>query len=138
MHDQRRQPHRGQHARPVERLDRLVNDLLALARLAEASQPARRCPLALDELVTGVVAENSAARVAVRADVVPAEIVGDPDSLRRVVVNLVNNAVRYAASEVLVAVRPGDPVVLTVTDDGPGIPVAEQERVFDRFYRVQE
>lgn len=122
----------------VERLDRLVNDLLALARLDESSQPTRRHPLDLDELAAGVVAENSAARVAVRPDVSPAQVVGDPEALRRVVVNLVNNAVRYAMSEVVVSVRPGDPVVLSVLDDGPGIPPAEQERVFDRFYRVQE
>jgi signal transduction histidine kinase len=68
---------------------------------------------------------------------------GDPDALRRVVINLVNNAVRYAAAEVAVTVTPatrsGKPAaVVTVVDDGPGIPERERARVFDRFYRVQE
>jgi signal transduction histidine kinase len=68
---------------------------------------------------------------------------GDQDALRRVVVNLVDNAARYATSRVDVGVRrvtlDGNPSAeLTVTDDGPGIPADERERVFDRFYRMQE
>jgi signal transduction histidine kinase len=60
-----------------------------------------------------------------------------------VVINLLDNAVRFANREVQVATAPvnrnGRPMArLTVEDDGPGIPEAERERVFDRFYRVQE
>jgi signal transduction histidine kinase len=76
-------------------------------------------------------------------------VLGDPDGLRRVITNLVDNAVRYAASGVEVDVeltrparqaaqrRAGARVVLTVTDDGPGLPEHERELVFDRFYRAE-
>jgi signal transduction histidine kinase len=74
---------------------------------------------------------------------VPATVVGDPDGLRRVLVNLVDNAVRHAtgAVEVALGVDRGrgdaEEAVLQVGDDGPGIPPEERERVFDRFYRLE-
>jgi len=128
----------------VERLDRLVEDLLTLARLDESGASARQVPVALDELVTSVVNGYAHARVRVRvADTAPVTVPGDPDALRRVLINLVDNACRYANSEVVVNVRAeahdGKPrAVLTVDDDGPGIPADERSKVFDRFYRVQE
>jgi signal transduction histidine kinase len=127
----------------VDRLDRLVEDLLTLARLDESGALTRREPVALDELVEEVVAGYSTARVRVTATTTPTRTSGDAEALRRVVINLVNNAVRYATTEVQVALVPGKqsgkPVVqLIVTDDGPGIPESERDRVFDRFYRVQE
>ena len=127
----------------VDRLDRLVGDLLMLARLDESAALTHREPVELDALVDEVVRGYLQPRVPVRADVAPVTTSGDPEALRRVIINLINNAVRYAAREVRVGVAPeqqsGQPVaVLTVVDDGPGIPEAERERVFDRFYRVQE
>jgi signal transduction histidine kinase len=127
----------------VDRLDRLVGDLLTLARLDESGSLTRRDPVRLDELVGSVAAGYGSARVPVRSVTAPTTTSGDPDALRRVAINLINNAVRYAASEVTVTVRPGRrahrPVaILTVVDDGPGITEDERERVFDRFYRVQE
>ena len=61
------------------------------------------------------------------------------DVLERVVVNLVENAVRYGRSRVEVDVqRSGTDVLLTVTDDGPGVPAADRERVFERFTRLDD
>jgi signal transduction histidine kinase len=79
----------------------------------------------------------------VRANTAPVVVDGDADALRRVAINLINNAVRYASGEVAIDVRPdtrqGRAVaLLTIEDDGPGIPEHERQRVFDRFYRVQE
>jgi signal transduction histidine kinase len=127
----------------VERLDRLVEDLLALARLDESGALTRHDPVELDAVVREVARGYSGSRVAVRVSADPVIVSGDPDALRRVVINLLDNAVRYASGEVAVDVRSakrdGDDVaILTVLDDGPGIPEAERERVFDRFYRVQE
>ena len=127
----------------VARLDRLVEDLLTLARLDEASSTGRREPVRLDELVESVVSGYAHARVAVRAEPTEVTVAGDPDALRRVVINLVDNALRFAATEVVVTTEPvlrdGTPrALLSVVDDGPGIPADERSRVFDRFYRVHE
>jgi signal transduction histidine kinase len=127
----------------VDRLDRLVEDLLSLARLDEAGSLTRREPVALDELVETVVTGYSQAEITVRATTEPAVVDGDPDALRRVAINLIDNAVRHASSEVVVSLKPGKRagpavVVLTVVDDGRGVPEAERERVFDRFYRMHE
>lgn len=130
----------------VTRLERLVQDLLALARLDETGAGGRREPVDLRELVDAVVPTYANARVTVvdgAADDSEHPIVnGDREQLRRVVVNLVDNAVRYAHSQVAVDLKPqslgdGDRVLLTVTDDGPGLPPEERERVFDRFYRAE-
>jgi signal transduction histidine kinase len=129
----------------VDRLERLVGDLLALARLDEsaATGAVTRVPVAFDDLVERVVAGYVHARVPVTARCEPVTVAGDPDALQRVVINLVDNAVRHAEHQVLVNVdaaprRGGNMAVLSVVDDGPGIPEAERSKVFDRFYRLHE
>src|SRR3954468_5195522 len=117
--------------------------LLTLARLDESGALTRREPVALDALVAEVTRGYSQARVPVVAASEPVTASGDPEALRRVIINLVDNAVRFAANEVQVSVGParrnGRRIArLIVVDDGRGIPEAERERVFDRFYRVQE
>jgi signal transduction histidine kinase len=63
----------------------------------------------------------------------------EPDAVGRVVANLLDNAVRHAASRVRVTVaEEGTYRLVTVSDDGPGIPAAERERVFDRFTRLDD
>jgi signal transduction histidine kinase len=128
----------------VDRLDRLVADLLALARLDEGRE-LRHEPVQLDALVALVARGYEHARVPVTVEAdTDGELVvsGDPDGLRRIVVNLVDNAERYADRGVTVGLHAarlaGRPAVrLTVTDDGPGIPATERPKVFDRFYRVE-
>ena len=125
----------------VDRLDQLVKDLLALARSDEAGGVLRRRePVALDQLVTEVAEDYLDARVPVRSSTDAVSVDGDPEALRRVVVNLLDNAVRYARSEVTVdiAVNGDGTAELVIRDDGPGIPEDERERVFDRFYRTHE
>ncbi len=66
-------------------------------------------------------------------------VAGDWARLDRLIVNLVDNAVRYAKSSVVVSVsRDGPWAELAVTDDGPGIPAADRERAFDRFARLDD
>ncbi|MBV9592388.1 MAG: HAMP domain-containing protein [Actinobacteria bacterium] len=127
----------------VDRLDHLVTDLLTLARNDESGGVLRRRePVELATLVEDITADYEHARVPVHFDAdATAPVEGDVDALRRVIVNLVDNAVRYATGEVTVHVgrTAGEEnvVELTVADDGPGIPAAERERVFDRFYRTE-
>ena len=125
------------------RLARLTEDLLLLARLD--GQPLRRKPTNLAAVCAAVVARYSAARVPVQADRVQADpagpcvVAGDPDALSRLLVNLLDNAVRHAASRVCVSVRGEDGwAVLVVSDDGPGIPAEDAERAFGRFSRLDD
>ena len=128
----------------VARLSALIEDLLLLARAdADTRAPAQATVLDARELVAEVAATYESARVpvAVLPEGGPEEplVTADPGELRRAVLNLVDNAVRHAGSGVVVgAERREAQVVLTVTDDGPGIAAADRERVFDRFTRLDE
>jgi signal transduction histidine kinase len=127
----------------VRRLSSLVEDLLLLAR-SDDGQPARGDrseTVDLGALAHDVASRYASARVPVRV-LDPAERThasGLYDELYRALANLVDNAVRHAASAVDVGVDViGDATRLTVTDDGTGIPEADRERVFDRFTRLDD
>jgi signal transduction histidine kinase len=130
----------------VERLSALVEDLLVLARAGDdtSTRPAEDID-ALD-LLEHVARRYAAARVPVCVDVpahrpgyVPPAVRAPRGEVVRAVGNLVDNAVRHAATGVSLAARTrGALVELTVTDDGHGIPEQERERVFDRFARLDE
>ena len=122
------------------RLARLAEDLLALARLDERDprRPAQR-QVDLASLVREEVSRYADARIPVRlAGTGPAEVTGDPDGLRRMLSNLIDNATRYARSQVAVSVgMTGKNARISVTDDGPGIPAGDRERAFGRFSRLE-
>jgi signal transduction histidine kinase len=125
----------------VARLSALVEDLLLLARTGDAG-PAPRDPVDLTQLAREVARRYADARVPVRLTAPagdPAVVLGSGDELVRAVTNLVDNAVRHAATsvELAVTVEPTR-VDLSVRDDGHGIPEVERERVFDRFARLDE
>ena len=126
----------------LTRLSRLVDDLLLLARLDEAGVPPRRRVMVdVAGLARDVTAPHAGAGVPVRVTgSASAMTEGDPEGLRRVLANLVDNAVRHATSAVTVLVGSEDPAwtVVTVCDDGPGIPEADRDRVFDRFTRLDD
>jgi signal transduction histidine kinase len=122
----------------TQRLARLVDDLLLLARVDDARARDRAVePVELGGLLRAV-AERYPDLVSV-IDSEPAWTEGEPEVLRRAVANLVDNAVRHARGRVELAVtREGTRQLVTVTDDGPGIPAADRERVFDRFTRLDD
>lgn len=121
------------------RLARLVEDLLVLARV-DAAVVGRTRPVDLAEVALAVVGRLTDPRVPVEVVAMShGTVLAEPDGLARLVRNLVDNALRHATTQVWVEVREGpDGVLLTVTDDGPGIPVADRERVFERFTRLDE
>ncbi|WP_460494873.1 ATP-binding response regulator [Dactylosporangium cerinum] len=123
------------------RLERLVDDLLLLARLDETVPVPAPSIVDLDELVLRAALDLHT-RGDVRVDVTEVgggRVRGDAGQLRRVVMNLLDNAGRYGASVVRCALsESGGVVELTVTDDGPGVPAADWERIFERFVRLNE
>lgn len=127
----------------IERLQHLAADLLLLARI-DAAQPVAADPLDLTALVGGAVDARLGDRVPVHLDLEGAVgITGSALWLRRVVTNLLDNAQRYADRRVEVTLRTTHgagprTAVLEVTDDGPGIPAADRERVFERFTRLDD
>ena len=123
------------------RLASLAEDLLVLARLDEYQPRATAGkPVDLAAVVTEEVERSAGGRVPVTARTGgPCVVIGDADGLRRLLRNLIDNALRYAKSRVEVAAhREDSEAVLTVSDDGPGIPEADRERAFDRFVRLDD
>jgi two-component system OmpR family sensor kinase len=122
----------------AERMRDLISDLSLLARADERGTVLRRAPVNLDELVRAEVARLTALGLPVRSTVVPARVHGDGDPLTRVLRNLVDNAARYARERLSLDMTiSGTTVTVTVTDDGPGVPAADRERVFQRFVRLE-
>lgn len=123
-----------------DRMERLVRDLLFLAQEDAGSYSLRADPVDLDVIVLDEVARLRN-RVSVSFDtsrVSAAPLEGNADDLGRLVRNLLDNAATHASSQVAVSVFVDDAHArLTICDDGPGIPLEQRARVFDRFTRVE-
>lgn len=123
------------------RMSRLVDDLLLLAQ-EDAAQFLHQRPIRADELVREVVEQARGLAVDQQVEIValePLVIEADPDRLRQVIWNLLDNALRYAGAGCRIAValrRHQEVAAIEVADNGPGIPTEHEQRVFDRFYRV--
>lgn len=122
------------------RLTRLVDDLLALARI-DAEPRHRRERLDLDDIVLEeITLVRHHAAVGLDTSAVSAgQVRGDRGQLARAVRNVLDNAARYAATGITISLRTsGSLVVLVVEDDGPGIPEADRHRVRERFTRLDD
>ena len=122
------------------RLERLVRNLLLLARVDEQSLGRANAAVDLDDLL---LAEGTRLRgtteLSVDTSAVAAvRVPGDAGLLGQVVRNLADNAARHATSTVRLTLSQGDGAVIVVEDDGDGIAEAERERVFERFVRLDE
>jgi len=117
-----------------ESLTRLIDDLLALGRLDEQGIG----PVGEVDLADLVVADSHRPKVSI--DIVdPVRVTGNQSLLMRALRNLVDNADRHATANVhLTLLRDGDRGVIHVDDDGPGVPVDQRHRIFDRFARADE
>lgn len=124
----------------TRRLERLVSDLLLLARSDERGLIMHSEDVDLDDIVTGEISRLRAdGIVEVAVHVVSVKVHGDAQHLLRAVRNLMDNAARYATTTVTVRLTTIDgTATLDVIDDGPGIPVSEWERVFERFVRLDD
>ena len=126
------------------RLSRIVDDMFTLARADAGTYPVRQMPMYLDEVVDDVVKAArvlaSTRDVSIEAATSPsAAITGDEDLIRRLMVNLLDNAVRYTPRGSTVRVdleqAPGG-YAFSISDRGPGIPADVQPHIFERFYRA--
>ena len=136
-------------ARQARRMERLVADLLRLAALDAGQERLHRDLCATATLISGVATELAPVLDAKQQRMEPdvdwnaTELVVDQVKMHDVLKNLVENAARYAPEETVIDVQASvntgpNTVVLSVADRGPGIPDTELDRVFERFYRVED
>jgi signal transduction histidine kinase len=128
----------------VDRLTRLVQDLLDLARIKSGSISLNKEPLDIGELAIKVATEfrliAAAKNITVETDD-GLVISGDRDRIRQVMINLLSNAVKYTEQNGQIQInvrREGGRAVLKVRDNGAGIPETELEHIFDKFHRVDK
>jgi two-component system OmpR family sensor kinase len=128
----------------VDRAAHLIEQLLDMARLEPSARQVTFAPVALDALIKQVVANFSTQADAREVDLgvgtcESLTLTGQADSLRMLLGNLVDNALRYTPTGGRIDVelrRAEDNAVISVSDSGPGIPESEREQVFERFYRL--
>jgi signal transduction histidine kinase len=128
------------------RLIRVVNELLEWGRLQSGHIQLRRCPVALDSLLDEVfmLLRPAAQRKAVKLEFAGGDdalrVEADADKLKQILINLVDNAVKFSRpdSNVRVRAESGPTAIrVLVEDQGPGVPAADVPHLFDRFYRGQ-
>jgi signal transduction histidine kinase len=130
----------------TRRLSRIVKDMFILARADAGRYPLTRAALYLDDLLEEVahagtlLAADKNITVEVEASL-EASYYGDEDLLRQMILNLVDNAIKYTPPGTVIklslAQRPGEYLIF-VADDGPGIPDEAKPRIFERFYRADK
>ncbi|MDQ2738517.1 MAG: HAMP domain-containing histidine kinase [Actinomycetota bacterium] len=120
------------------RLEDLIQQLLLLAKADERLLAANWQPVDIAVLLRAVRASVAVHHIELDIETTSsASVTGNPDHLQRLLRNVMDNAIRYADSQVVIRVASDQgQVTITVDDDGPGVPAAERQRVFDRFVRL--
>jgi two-component system OmpR family sensor kinase len=129
----------------VDRMSRMVGDLLMLSRAEAGTLPLGKAPVEMDTLLLEVM-QQAIGLAQGKVEIVignleEATVIGDRDRLKQLLLNLVVNALQYTQSggRVVLSLRiVEDCVHITVSDNGPGIPAEELPHIFDRFYRVEK
>ncbi len=125
---------RDRMAADVEEMDALIAQAMAFVRGEQQAE--RREPLDLAKLAADCATGFAETGTDVRFEGATAlPVLGDPAALRRALTNLIDNAVKFGGSARVVTMREGDLAVVTVADDGPGLPDDELETAFEPFHR---
>jgi signal transduction histidine kinase len=127
------------------RLHRLIEDLLAVSRIESETDPSTLAPVSLRQLAEDVADElrSKTDGHGIELDLPPELplVQTDPGKVHQILLNLVDNALKYTAAGTTIAVAgapAGNGVSISVTDQGAGIPLDAQEKIFDRFYQVDQ
>lgn len=143
---------RGEYLRTIgretQRLARLVNNALDFSRLEQGRKKYQREPLELGAEITRLLDTHqprlAEAGLALQRELpaAPLAVMADRDALEQIVLNLLDNACKYATAgaevTVVLAPRVGGGADLRVLDRGPGVPPAHRERIFEKFHRVDD
>jgi signal transduction histidine kinase len=129
---------RARTARDLDDMATLIDDALAVARGASVSD--RRERVELRELVQAEIGERPKAAIEFHkaASAAACAVVGDPVALRRLFANLIDNALRYGTRAAIGLERRDELIEVLIDDNGPGIPEAERQAVFEPFYRLEQ
>jgi two-component system sensor histidine kinase SenX3 len=129
----------------VKRLTAMISDLVALSQVQGDAPLRNSAPVNVADIIneavdtTKIAAEQKGIEVVVADDVNVGKIFGDDDQLNAALSNLISNAIKYSPAHTKVGVgsrRVDNMIEISVTDQGPGIPESDVERIFERFYRV--
>lgn len=129
----------------VKRLTAMISDLVALSQVQGDSALRNSAPVQVQNIIaeavdaTKISAEKQHIEVSISEDPEPGRIFGDEQQLVTALSNLISNAIKYSPTHTKVGVgsrRVGNMIEISVTDQGPGIPEGDIERIFERFYRV--
>ena len=130
----------------VDRMNRLVGDLVLLAQAESGKLPMAKYPVELDSLLldvfrqTSVLANEKAINLRV-GEIDQMLICGDKDRLAQVVINLITNGIKYTppGGDVILSLTKNDAnAILQIEDNGPGIPEKDLQHIFERFYRAEK
>ncbi|MGK7931129.1 MAG: sensor histidine kinase [Microcystaceae cyanobacterium] len=131
-------------ASEAERTTQLLQDLLDLARADSGQMMFHRDQIVLNRFIAEVIAmtqQYSDRTIEFNAPDTPIEIKADMNRLKQVLLNLIDNAIKYTPDDSLITInlkKEQENAIIEVCDQGQGIPLADQARIFERFYRVDE
>ncbi len=129
----------------ILRLTRLITEMLDLSRIEESKLELKKEIFSLNDLVTETVQDvlHTSASHSIDLSInFEGKVIGDRDRIQQVLINFINNAIKYSPSNKLVKVdineTKNNQVAVSVKDFGIGIDKQDQEKIFNRFYRVNE
>jgi signal transduction histidine kinase len=133
-------PEIGRVLEDVARLSILADQLLDLQRIGQLTNQFTQVDLvSIGSRVVGDLAPlaiSAGYELSFDTDIKLACILGDEGSLQRALTNLIQNAIQYGGRQGVISVRIDEPATISVTDQGPGVPLQHRQRIFEPFYRL--